>query len=364
MRLGELLGRNANNLDIFRMVAACMVIYGHAYSITPQFGYSDWVERLLGYDYSGSLAVKIFFFISGLVVTNSLLSRRDAIAFVCSRFFRIWPAFMLVVIVSALVIGPIYSSFSPVEYFSSSQFKVTDYILSNFLMDIRYYLPGVFFELPYEAAVNGSLWTLYYEVGAYLGLLLMFLLGIFRDKFLATLVLVFLLISQHFISADAMHPIFHQPILVQCFAFGALLALYKDSFELHSGVVFFGWIVFYACAASAFSKYFLYIAIFLTILYLSGTKLLLAIKPKIDVSYGIYLWGFPVQQMLAYHFLELGVRFNQVAAIVVCIVLGYLSWYLVEERSIAFGGRVAKNIKGRVDWLVSRLSLKGKTRPT
>lgn len=361
MRLIDLLGRNSNNLDFFRVLAACMVIYGHAYSIVPQEGYSDWIENILGYDYSGSLAVKFFFFVSGLVVANSLFSRRDPVAFVISRVFRIWPAFILVVLISALVLGSFYTRLSAVDYFSSQQFSVSDYIVSNIFLDIRYYLPGVFFELPYEAAVNGSLWTLYYEVGAYLGLLLMFLLGLFRGKWLATLALVSLLISQHYLHSDSLHPIFHQPILVQCFAFGALLALHKESIIIHSGVIIFSWVMFYFFCDSVYAKYFLYISVFLTVLYLSGKNIFLAIKPKIDVSYGVYLWGFPVQQILAYHFLDWGVRFNQVASIFVCIALGCLSWFLVEERFIRYGSRASEVVNASLGRVFSDIALKCKS---
>lgn len=87
MKLSELLKKENNNLDVFRLVAACMVIYGHAYAVVPQAGYVDVVARLLGHDYSGSLAVKIFFFLSGLVVTNSLLHKRDVLHFAIARFF-------------------------------------------------------------------------------------------------------------------------------------------------------------------------------------------------------------------------------------------------------------------------------------
>ena len=62
MKLSELLKKENNNLDVFRLVAACMVIYGHAYAVVPQAGHVDVVARLLGHDYSGSLAVKIFSF--------------------------------------------------------------------------------------------------------------------------------------------------------------------------------------------------------------------------------------------------------------------------------------------------------------
>ena len=289
------------------------------------------------------------------------MSRRNPVAFVISRVFRIWPAFILVILVSALVLGPIYTRLSIADYFNSQQFSVSDYLISNIYLDIRYYLPGVFFELPYEAAVNGSLWTLYYEVGAYIGLLLMYLLGLFRGKWLATLALVSLLISQHYLRSDALHPILHQPILIQCFAFGALLALHKEFVIIHSGVIVFSWAMFYFLFDSVYSKYFLYISVFLTVLYLSGNKFLLKIRPKVDVSYGVYLWGFPVQQILAYHFLDFGVRFNQVASIVACIALGCLSWFLVEERFILYGSRVSKMIGASMEQAFSSVALKCKS---
>jgi peptidoglycan/LPS O-acetylase OafA/YrhL len=65
MKLSEILNKQANNLDIFRILASCMVIYGHAYSLSPQVGKVDITASLLGFDYSGSLAVKIFFFLTG-----------------------------------------------------------------------------------------------------------------------------------------------------------------------------------------------------------------------------------------------------------------------------------------------------------
>ncbi|WP_370600237.1 acyltransferase family protein [Pseudomonas nitroreducens] len=76
MLLSNVLRKENNNLDIFRVVAAVMVIYGHAYALLPVEGQRDIVGKLLVFDYSGSLAVKIFFFLSGLVVTNSLIEKK------------------------------------------------------------------------------------------------------------------------------------------------------------------------------------------------------------------------------------------------------------------------------------------------
>ena len=88
MLLGEILKRGNNNLDLFRLIAACMVILGHAYALLPGSGGSDVIGNFLGFDYSGSLAVKIFFFISGMLVTSSLLQKQSIPEYISARFFQ------------------------------------------------------------------------------------------------------------------------------------------------------------------------------------------------------------------------------------------------------------------------------------
>ncbi len=75
MTLSQCLTRRNNNFDLLRLIAACAVIVGHAHALVPNDASPDAVLSLLGFDYSGSLAVKFFFFLSGLVVTNSLIEK-------------------------------------------------------------------------------------------------------------------------------------------------------------------------------------------------------------------------------------------------------------------------------------------------
>jgi peptidoglycan/LPS O-acetylase OafA/YrhL len=126
-------------------------------------------------------------------------------------------------------------------------------------------------------------------------------------------------------------------MLAPCFAFGALLALHQKNIPINGGMAVVSWLLYFIFRDVTAAHYFFYLAIFLNILFLSSTPLLMALKPSSDISCGIYLWGFPTQQILAHHFLHLGIRFNQVAAIFISIILGYLSWQLVEKRAIKFG---------------------------
>ena len=83
--LGNILQRDGNNFDVLRLIAAIGVIIGHAYAIAPDPNLQDGILSIIGFDYSGSLAVKFFFFLSGLLVTNSILRNSNPFLFILKR---------------------------------------------------------------------------------------------------------------------------------------------------------------------------------------------------------------------------------------------------------------------------------------
>jgi peptidoglycan/LPS O-acetylase OafA/YrhL len=299
------------------------------------------VERLVGYDYSGSLAVKIFFFLSGLVVTNSLLHKRNVLQFLVARFFRIWPALLFVTLGCALLLGPSATALPLGDYFH--QVQTYWYVVDNLMLRTDYHLPGVFLTNPHKGIVNGSLWTLPHEVGAYLALLGLFVVGVFRLRVLALGVFVLLLVNpllpERLLFAWRT-PQFEVDLLVPCFAMGAVLALYKERISVGLGAVVGLALLWWLLRSSTYSFYFFYAALFSGILYLSGTRTLLRFKPRSDLSYGVYLWGFPVQQTLLWLIPEQSTLFNQAASLAVALLLGFVSWHLVEKRGIALGQQV------------------------
>jgi len=122
MYLSQALKRENNNLDVIRLLAAFAVIYGHANAMVPAAREGgDWVARWLLFDYSGSLAVKVFFFLSGLVVTNSLLEKKSLLQFVVARGFRIWPALLAVLVITAYVMGPAVGHLPVREYLADPE---------------------------------------------------------------------------------------------------------------------------------------------------------------------------------------------------------------------------------------------------
>ena len=323
-----------------------MVIYGHAYALSPQLGKSDFVARLLPPDYSGSLAVKIFFFLSGLVVTNSLMNKGDLVHFAVSRLFRIWPALIVSSLITAFILGPLLTSLSITDYLSRAE--VYSYTWNITTMTPQFSLPGLFTNNPYPNVVNGSLWTIPYEVFAYVMLFGLYATGLLNSKKLSILLFGMILIEP-FLSSKILYPwlVTNPPaeLLSPCFAFGAIMALHRDDIDIKISHCLGFAVLYYLFIGTVYAPYFAYACIFLSLLYISSCKSVLRLKPKADISYGVYLWGFPVQQIVASHFKDYGVHFNQIATLIIALIFGYLSWHLCEKRFIRYGSALSSFIK-------------------
>ncbi|WP_380179108.1 acyltransferase family protein [Kalamiella sp. sgz302252] len=330
--VSAILKRDSNNFDLMRMLAAILVIWSHAYAINNPEKLIEPVSAITGTETGGSIAVNIFFFISGLLVTNSLLTKSKTVDFLSARFFRIVPGLAVLTIVSASVIGPLVSSLSLSEYFTDpSWYK---YITNNLLMSTQFNLPGVFEHNSYPGSVNGSLWTIKYEVISYSILFGFFLLKLTKNKIVSTILCLIVIVSPIAPYIQNYLPIyknFYITILFSCFAFGALFAVHKENIRvsfflpalfliLH--LIFRGKFVF---ISNAFISLF-----FCTFaLWFSTLKFIVKINIKYDISYGIYLWGFLIQQLISY-FLNLNIYQSQVLAIVMAMFFGYFSSRYIE----------------------------------
>ncbi len=346
-RLADLLERDANNLDLVRLAAACLVIFGHAFVLVPEaahpFGTWDPTARYLGYPgvYSASVAVKLFFFISGLLVTHSLLERQSLKAFLLARFFRIWPAYLVMLLVTAFVIGPLHTNLEPGEYFG--QPGSYRYFWQNALLLGNASLPGVFVDNPYPNQINGAIWSLTYEVAAYAGLFGLFVLRLTRRRFICSVLAILMIVDPllpHSLFFPAMTANPQIRYLPASFALGAWLALCKDRITLgplQVGAAIAGFLLLHATPLGPLA---FFVCLFLTILYMSGLPLVRCLKISSDPSYGTFLWGFVIQQVVAAHFADRGLVFNLVMSLGLAMLAGFLSWHLIERRAIALGRRL------------------------
>jgi peptidoglycan/LPS O-acetylase OafA/YrhL len=328
------------------------VIFGHSYLFPPASQPPGWWDpfTLFHYPgvYCGAIAVKLFFFISGLVVTDSLLRKGSIPGFLLGRFFRLWPALAVVLLLTAFVAGPLLTDWDAGIYLRNPAPR--EYVLDNVLFNSGVELPGLFSANPRPYEMNGVLWTLRYEVAAYAWLLVCFALGVTRRRWICALLLVLVYVD----------PLLPHPLLPTsqagnpqvaylpcCFVLGACLACWKKHIVLRweYPLVLAGLLAIFR--HGMLGPHLLILTVLFSALYLSATPFVLRLRPRADLSYGIYLWGFPAQQVVAQTWGAGGFAFNFLASVLLAVSLALLSWRLVEKPAIALGARLTAWVERR-----------------
>src|SRR5581483_1550015 len=102
--LDTVLKRSHNNFDLIRLIAALMVVFGHSFDLFKSYGYHDPVNAAV-HESPGTLAVYIFFFLSGIFITQSFLNKKNHLSFARMRLFRIWPGLIVCTLFTVFIIG-------------------------------------------------------------------------------------------------------------------------------------------------------------------------------------------------------------------------------------------------------------------
>jgi len=323
--------------DSLRIIAAVVVILSHAF---PLSGHPEPVATWLG-DYGltfGALAVATFFVISGFLITMSWTASPRAVPYSVKRVARIWPAFVIVVLAAAFVLGPLVTTLSVRGYFTDP--GTWSYVAHTvFMSPVKYRLPGVFETLPHRA-VNGSLWTLPYEVLAYIGVLLLGFVGLMNKRvvvltmFVLGLVLFRLDVASHqfHINADVGGMTFALLLgLGTWFLGGATLYLFRDrvpwSYPVAAAALLLTVVGAVVGEAILFVGGFAYLIVFVgTRQWHSWAR----VHRFGDPSYGIYLYAFPIQQTLVLAGIR-GAWSLFLAATPITVAFGYASWHVIER---------------------------------
>jgi peptidoglycan/LPS O-acetylase OafA/YrhL len=330
------MGARADNFGVLRLAAATAVLLSHGYWLA---GREDPLAVRFG-DSLGDVAVAVFFAISGFLVAGSWVRDPRLRGFLARRARRIWPGLAVAVLVTAFVIGPLFSSLAPVDYLASDGTRA--YVVGKVtLLGGGDQLPGVFDANPRPEA-NGSLWTLPNEVKAYLILAVLGLLGGFRRQrllgaawFLAVGATVLLRATDAVETAALASRAVY---LLAVFLGGALLYANRNRVRLHGLVaacLLVGWalsaesVFQWAVGAVAFPYASLWLAY--------RTRPVLAkFTERMDLSYGIYLYSFPVEQAIrALGGPGAGPAVIIAFALPVSGALALLSWLLVEKPCLA-----------------------------
>jgi peptidoglycan/LPS O-acetylase OafA/YrhL len=339
--------------DQIRIAFATVVLLHHArgleydMEIDPLFNYSG------GFIHFGFLAVAVFFAISGFLVTPSLLRSENVIDFASRRVLRVFPALIVVVIASMVVLGPTLSTFSPVLYFSDPNL----YRYAKNVLTLTYdYLPDVIDKDGHPIIINGALWILHFEVLSYAALALTNILGILRRR---RLFLIPFIVSYGIHLAMSLEPTLvailpHRFLtfttLFVYFGAGATLFIFADRvpFSMAFAIGAFALIMValpFGMGAVVMPLCLAYIIIFCGLSALPGQSLF-----RHDLSYGIYLIHSII--LLAFSMLVPGVRTWWIAAAVafiITLVLSYLCWLLVEEPALRWKKELSNWLNGQFD---------------
>lgn len=335
-----------NSLDLIRLLAATSVLYSHQHAL---LGLHE--PSFFGWTSFGGAGVTIFFFLSGLLVWTSWERDSDLKRFFARRSLRIFPALGVVVFSSVFLLGPIFSNLRLTDYFLSSE---TWRYLSTALLLPRNTLPGVFSDNPYPLVVNGSLWTLPVEFLCYISvavlgsinaalrglmiaanLLFVVLLAsiaplIFGERFSPHFEMIAVFWAGVFYGYYVRHPLnsTHGKRLILGLVMAAFFAF---SFLGPRGVERMAMLVCAACLV--------HVALRISM----GAKLTDRMG---DLSYGLYIFAFPVQQVVAHQGIGLGWSFSVSFSLSLLMTggLAFASWHLVEKRALLFKPRVRASV--------------------
>lgn len=324
----QTLGRK-NGLNMIRLVLAGMVIVSHAGPLT---GRSAEVPE--PFQHFGMWAVSGFFAISGYLISASAESNDRWKDFFKRRFLRIFPAFWVVLLVVGFVFAPLYSHFF---LKGSDDYTFIDgltYFLSNFTLVIAdHSVGGTLSDAAYANAWNGSLWTLAPEFVCYTLIFVAYkvLKPGLRSKALAfglafATIAFFLVPDIRFLEEALRLGLF--------FIAGSLIHRLRE--KVHYSKALFILSVCLVLLTWTSSEYMVLVALpaGYALMWLGVMTKNIRIGQKNDISYGLYIYAFPVQQLIAGFDSELPLVGHVLMAFMFTSLLAWGSWHAIESPAL------------------------------
>ncbi|MEW5770259.1 MAG: acyltransferase [Pseudomonadota bacterium] len=335
-------GRN-NNFNLIRIVAAYAVLVTHGFALAVGTAGVEPFRDALGMT-MGTIAVDVFFLTSGFLVTASLLTRKSTIEFIWARVLRIFPALFVMLLLTVLGLGAFFTSVAWPTYLSDPQTHRYFLKCLTLIGGVEFRLPGVFESNPYAHTVNGSLWTMPYELRMYAILALMWLVlravpharaQLFKIAIVAGTLLAGILLAQEHIGAAGEG----SKLLRLAFMFftGASYYILKERISLSTPLFS---IALAGLAASLADEQMFFLVYLATVPYLLffvayvPSGFIRGYNRLGDYSYGLYIYAFPVQQSIAALLPGISVPSLIAISTLATFALAVLSWHLLERHAL------------------------------
>ena len=339
-----------NSLGFLRMVFALMVLVDHSFPLggfhkgtDPMWNWTNGQESL------GGLAVAGFFVVSGYLVTKSFMDSKTGTRYLWKRVLRIFPGFWVCLLVTVAVFAPIayhYEYHSLHGYFSGAPDSPGNYLKHNALLQMNQYnINGLLSSTPYAhsgypQAFDGSLWTLIYEFKCYVGVAVLGVFGLlWRARIsVVALMLVFWVAqmeNQLHPTRLAGWPVVGDPQMARLafiFSIGAIFYLYREKIPMSNVLAGVAFVVLVVGMRTASYTSIGEVAWAYLVLWLAVVLPLQRFDRYGDYSYGLYIYAFPVEQLLAlYGVQKLGFVPYVVSAAAIALVFAAASWFLIEK---------------------------------
>ena len=332
-----------NNFDILRLLCALLVIVSHSYALLG-VKESELLLRLTDNIIWSDLGLCGFFTISGYLIYKSLTTSKNIWSYLGKRALRIFPGLLVCLILVVFACSFVYNGDG--SYWTQKESYT--FLLNNILLyPVQWDISGVFESNPI-ATVNGSLWTLPYEFTMYIILILLLLLrNDFTKKVLAVLGICTLLIkntifANNFNNTD----LFYLNIgsfsrFAQYFAIGVFLQMIsisnwskkiKNIVLIVSLLLCVGFIVLHITPLAMFCLSILFILFG----EMCCEKITNFVHKIGDLSYGTYIYAFPISQILIVYFnSNISPTMLTILTILLVLPIAYLSWRFIEKPALS-----------------------------
>jgi peptidoglycan/LPS O-acetylase OafA/YrhL len=345
----ELSEGQANNFDFFRFVLACVVIVTHSF-VFMRTNLTEPLTALTGDQMSlGRCAVYGFFVMSGFLITASWFRSRGPRDYATKRILRIYPAFLVCCAICVLLVEPL-GELDVAAYFEGMNWS---HFAKNTLLLNKIELPDIG-PIPFgldERQVNGSLWTIKIEFECYVVLALLGIAGFLRRPSVMAIALLIAwafplypaLIARSQLASLLRHFEVHF-LFLTCFLFGTLFYVLRTRIAHDVRLALLAVLLLVVAATTGTGSFLFPPALAYGLLYL-------AFHPRIhqhgfaakrDLSYGVYLYGWPIQFIAAG---IIGRRMNPYLFALLCIPVvcgcAFLSWTFIEAPALRLRSRTA-----------------------
>jgi peptidoglycan/LPS O-acetylase OafA/YrhL len=324
-----------NSFGFFRLLFAASVIVQHTY-VLGRFGPDPLSSLTAGQLSTGSIAVHGFFIISGFLVARSYLTASSVYRYLWHRILRIFPGFLACLLLTAVFFAPVLylTQHGTLSGYLSATDSPATYLTKNFFLTIHQPDIANVTADRAERSLNGSLWTLELEFQLYLGVAALGVLTLLNRRPIVLALFTAWLIAY---AIDGCHcrilllywtasRVVPLPLL---FLSGTLFWLYRDRIILDARLF---WLALFATAAAVHVNvyYWLEPIVFpYIVLWACVRTELAAVNRNADYSYGVYIYSFPIQQMIAP--LGLGTTTYLLSSALLAVPFAMVSWHVVEK---------------------------------